>query len=152
MCSFLLELQVHSVELSSSFGKRQKTLGPWLILLKLNILLEPATQTTSHGIIPEIEEEVAAARALPAGSCPARGLGVTGRGRARPETSEWEDEGWEEHSKRKAGPFHGASDGVSESKSEESMRSGRTSNKLMTADDSLREQWPSKSRSESFRI
>lgn len=60
MCSFLLELQVHSVELSSSFGKRQKTLGPWLILLKLNILLEPATQTTSHGIIPEIEEEVAA--------------------------------------------------------------------------------------------
>ena len=62
MCSFLLELQVHSgVELSSSFGKRQKTLGPWLILLKLNILLEPATQTTSHGIIPEIEEEVAAA-------------------------------------------------------------------------------------------
>ena len=50
-----------SVELSSSFGKRQKTLGPWLILLKLNILLEPATQTTSHGIIPEIEEEVAAA-------------------------------------------------------------------------------------------
>ena len=64
MCSFLLELQlqVHSgVELSSSFGKRQKTLGPWLILLRLNILLEPATQTTSHGIIPaEIEEEVAA--------------------------------------------------------------------------------------------
>lgn len=60
MCSFLLELQVHSVELSSSFGKRQKNLGPWLILLKLNILLEPATQTTSHGIIPEIEEEVAA--------------------------------------------------------------------------------------------
>ena len=66
MCPFLLELllQVHSRAFFLIWQKTKKLVlkqaSPWLILLKLNILLEPTTQTTSHGIIPEIEEEVAA--------------------------------------------------------------------------------------------
>ena len=71
MCPFLLELllQVHSRAFFLIWQKTKKLVlkqaSPWLILLKLNILLEPTTQTMSHGIIPEIEEEVAATRLQP---------------------------------------------------------------------------------------